>query len=211
MTRDVANFVNLCESCKVNKPKNKVKVPMVLTKTPQKPFDLLIIDTIGPLTRSNNNNAYVLTIICELSKYLITIPMHDKSANTVARAIVENVILKFGMFRDLLSDCGTEFRNSILAELVNNFNIKQNFSTPYRHETVGSVERNHRFFNEYIRAYVTNMSDWEEYLGYFTFCYNISTHASFEHKYSPFELILSKKANLPNFVNNSEIDPVYNF
>ncbi|RYX80263.1 transposase, partial [bacterium] len=198
MTRDIAKFVNSCELCKINKPSNKVKAPMALTKTPQKPFDLLIIDTVGPLPKSINNNSYILTIICELSKYLITIPIHDKSANTVARAIVENIILKFGMFKDILSDCGTEFKNAILAELASTFNIKQHFSTPYRHETVGSVERNHRFFNEYIRAYVNNMSQWEEYLAYFTFCYNISTHSSFNHKYSPYELIFSKKANLPN-------------
>lgn len=211
MSKDVAKFVNSCEKCKVNKPRNKVKAPMVLTKTPQKPFDLLIIDTVGPLPTSDNGNSYILTIICELSKYLITCAIPNKSANTVAKAIMNNVILKFGMFKEILSDQGSEFKNRTLAALFELLDIKQHFSTAYRHETVGSVERNHRFFNEYLRAYVTNMSQWEQYLPYFTFCYNISPHSSFSHEFSPFELIFSKKANLPNFVNESDIEPVYNY
>lgn len=49
MQKDVANFVNSCEKCKTNKPKNKIKMPMMITPTPQKPFDTVIIDTVGPL------------------------------------------------------------------------------------------------------------------------------------------------------------------
>ena len=211
MSREIAKFVNNCDKCKVNKPKTKTKAPMVLTKTPQKPFDLLIVDTVGPLPKSNYGNSYILTIICDLSKYLITCPIPDKSAKTVAKAMVDNCILIFGMFKELRSDCGTEYKNAILAELCDLLNINQVFSTPYRHETVGSIERNHRFFNEYIRAYVNNLSDWEDYLRYFSFCYNISTHSSFDHKFSPFELVFSKKATLPTYLHDTDIDPIYNF
>lgn len=35
------------------------------------------------------------------------------------------------------------------------------------------------------------MNDWEEYAGYFSFCYNIS------HKYSTYELVFGKKPVLP--------------
>lgn len=211
MTRDVAKFVKSCNKCKLNKPKIKVKAPMTITKTPQKPFDVVIIDTVGPLPKSNYGNVYILTMICDLSKYLVTCPIPDKSANTVAKAIVNNFILKYGMIKELRSDCGTEYRNQVLSELCQLLNIDKKFSTPYRHESVGTVERNHRFFNEYIRAYVNNINDWEEYLTYFTFCYNISTHSSLDDKYTPFELVFSKKALIPDYLDNSEIDPIYNY
>lgn len=142
-------------------------------------------------------------MIDDFSKYLISCPIPDKSANTVAKAVMNNLILKFGMIRELRSDRGTEFCNQVMTQLCKLLNINQQFSTAYRHETVGSVERNHRFYNEYIRAYVNNLDEWENYLPYFTFCYNITTHSSFDNKYSPFELIFSKKAIIPDYLDNN--------
>lgn len=74
---------------------------------------------------------------------------------------------------------------------------------------MGSIERNHRFFNQYIRSYVDGVAEWESYLKYFTFCYNISTNASLDDKFTPFELVFGKKATLP-YDLTSRIDPIYN-
>lgn len=53
------------------------------------------------------------------------------------------------------------------------------------------------------------MDEWETYLKYFTFLYNTSTHASFNNKFTPFELVFSKKANMPFDLSNN-IDPFHN-
>lgn len=210
MHRDIAKFVKQCEKCALCKPKHGVKVPMKITHTPQRPFDVVIIDTIGPLPKSHNGNQYAVTLVCDLTKYLVTIPISDKSANTVAKAIFTNFILVYGPMQGIRTDNGTEYKNSIISELCQLLNVKHDFSVPYRHESVGSIERNHRFFNEYIRAYVNNVSEWEDYLRYFTFCYNISTHTSFDDKFTPYELIFSRKANLPFNLVNNQVDPIYN-
>lgn len=54
------------------------------------------------------------------------------------------------------------------------------------------------------------MSQWEEYLKYFTFCYNVTENSALNGKFSPFELIFSKKPNLPTELLNGTIDPIYN-
>lgn len=61
----------------------------------------------------------------------------------------------------------------------------------------GTVERNHRVFNEYLRSYM-NGDDWEEHLKHSTFCYNISYNASNDHQYTPYEIVYGKQCNLPN-------------
>lgn len=58
MTKTISKFIKSCEICHLNKPKHRVKVPMMITNTPQKPFDIVIIDTIGPLAKSDNGNMY---------------------------------------------------------------------------------------------------------------------------------------------------------
>lgn len=66
---------------------------MQLTPIPQRPFDSVIIDTIVPLQRSNLGNKYAVTMICDLTKYLIAVPIADKTARSVAKAIFEKFIL----------------------------------------------------------------------------------------------------------------------
>ncbi|XP_067633073.1 retrovirus-related Pol polyprotein from transposon 412 isoform X3 [Eurosta solidaginis] len=211
MTRDIAKFVKNCEKCLLNKVKPKTKENLVLTETPCKPFDIVVIDTIGPLPQSDNGNKFAVTIICDLSKYLVTIAIPDKSAKTVASAIFENFILIYGIMKTIKTDLGTEYKNEIFSELTKLLKIEHKFSTAYHHETLGTVERNHRVFNEYLRSFLNpNFSDWDVYLKYFTFLHNTTTNTVFDNKFSPYELVFGKAANLPKELQTDKIDPIYN-
>lgn len=211
MSKDVAKYVKNCKICQLNKPKAKNIEEMTLTKTPQRPFDVVIIDTMGPLTTSLNGNKYALTMICDLTKYLITAPLKTKTANEVAKAIFDNFILKHGPMKQIRTDMGTEYCNSVLKELCELMKVDHKTSTAYHHQSVGTIERNHRTFNEYLKSYLSDELDkWDVYLSYFTFCYNITENSSNNNKYSPFELVYGRKVNLPNELLNGQIDPLYN-
>lgn len=207
--KDVANYVKNCEKCLTNKVKSSCKAPMMITPTPSKTMEVIIIDTLGPLPETKNGNKYAITMICDLSKYVILAPAQDKSAKTVARVLFERLIAEFGPIRELRSDRGTEFVNETLKELSKILNFEQKISTAYHHETVGSIERNHRTFNEYARIYISDMSEWDEYLPHFQFCYNINKSGAFGDRYSPFEIMFGKRAIL-NSINVKRIDPIYN-
>lgn len=92
---------------------SKTKENFVHTITPNKAFQIISMDTIGPFTKSNKGNRYALTIQCELSKYVIVTPIVDKQANTLARAFVENFILIYGCPSVIKTDMGTEYRNEV--------------------------------------------------------------------------------------------------
>lgn len=209
MTRDIAEFVKVCENCNVNKVKVANKEYLTFTPTPFKPFDIVVMDTIGLLPQSNFGNKFALTIMCDLTKYLVT-SIPDKSTTTVARAIFENFILVYGSMNSIKSDLGTEYKNEILCQLNKLLKIKHNFSTAYHHETVGRVERNHRVFNEYLRTFVDeSLSDWDTYLRYFTFFHNTTTNTAFDNKFIPYELIFGKTPALPHDLKKQTVDPVY--
>lgn len=211
MTRDITSYIKNCQSCRFSKLKPGNTEKMTITPTPIEPFHEIVIDTVGPLTKSSNNNLYILTMMCELTKYLIAVPMSDKTAEMVASVIFKHLILVYGPIKQIKSDRGTEFNNSVITELCKLMDMKKTISTAYHHQTLGTVERNHRNLNEYIRAYISeNITDWEHYLEYFVFCYNTTNHSSFEEKYSPFELVFGRRAKLPTIFNSDKIDPVYN-
>lgn len=211
MVRDVADHVRKCHKCQTNKIKTHTKLPLCITDTPGNTFDKLSIDTIGPMPRSLNNYIYAVTVICNLSKFLIIIPIENKESKSVAEAIVNNVFLPYGLCRTILTDMGTEYVNNLFSEVSKILQIEHLKSTPYHPQTVGSIERSHRTLNEYLRSHLnTESSDWDSFVKYFAYTYNITPHSSFNFKLSPFELMFGRKPITPDTFNNLKIDPIYN-
>ena len=206
MNKMVKNYINKCESCTRNKQIRHSKEKMVITNTPSRSFETIAIDTVGPL-RISNDQRYILTIQCELTKYVEAIPMPNKEAKTVAKALVENIILKYGNFKNIKTDLGTEFMNEIIKNICQLFKINHLTSTAYHHETLGSIERNHRVLNEYLLSFAQDYT-WDEWIPYFVFSYNITPHT--DTGYSPYELIFGKVANLPDEISNRNDNIIYN-
>ncbi|RYX87425.1 hypothetical protein EON73_01410, partial [bacterium] len=211
MLKDIVKYTENCEICKKNKMLTRTKEQMILTKTPQKSFELVIIDTIGPITQKDGSKINIVTMICDLTKYLVCAPVPDKSAKEVAKAIFEHFILIYGPMKEIRSDRGTEYINQVIQELCKLLKIDHKSSTAHHHESVGTIERNHKEFNKYIRIYFENNNeDWKTYIKYFTFCYNIAKNGSNNLNYSPYELVFAKKPIIPPDILNGRIDPIYN-
>jgi len=90
------------------------------------------------------------------------------------------------------------------------FKIENITSTAHHHQTVGTIERSHRPFNEYIRSYISvDKTEWDVWLQYFVFCFN--TTPSMAHNYCPYELVFGKTNSLPKeFICIENIEPIYN-
>lgn len=193
------------------KPNRKTREELLLTETPCKPIDIVQIDTVGPLPKSHNGNQYAITLIDEMSKWLVIIPSPGKSAREIAYAIFHHFILIYGPMKTLKSDRGTEFVNEVNQELCKLLKIKHNISTSYHHETVGAIERSHRTLNEYLRKYLNGkMSDWDTFSFYFQFVYNTTKHDGLLNKYSPFEILFLRKNTMPKEILQGKVDPQYN-
>ena len=206
MNKMVKNYVNKCTDCTKNKQIRHVKERLTITDTPQSSFETISMDTVGPL-RICNDKRYILTVQCELTKYIEAIPMENKEAKTIAKALIENIILKYGNFKKIKTDLGTEFINETMKKICQTLNIEHITSTAYHHETLGSIERNHRVLNEYLLSF-TKDNIWDEWIPYFVFSYNITPHT--DTGYSPYELIFGKVANLPNEEILQSDNKIYN-
>lgn len=153
MSKDVAKYVKNCKKCLLNKVKSTTREEMTITRTPQGTFDTVFVDTIGPLPKMNSRNEYVVKLICDLSKFLVAVPTRTKDANTVARAMFEHFVLIFGPMMELISDQGTEYKNQIVKKLCELVGVEQQFKTAHHHQSIGSIERNHRSFNKYLHSF----------------------------------------------------------
>jgi Integrase zinc binding domain/Integrase core domain len=108
-----------CQQCDVcsrvhrGQPPKQGKLKPLLANGP---MDRLHIDLCGPFPRSNGFT-WILTCIDAFTRYLTAVPLKEKTAKVVARALMENVFCKLGMARQIVSDLGPEFQNSILRSL----------------------------------------------------------------------------------------------
>lgn len=209
MKSRIRKIISACLDCKKNKSSKFIKEKMQITDTPNTSFEVIAIDTVGPFHRASNNNRYVLTIIDELTKYVILKPIPNKESSTIAKAFVESFILKYGAVQKIKSDCGSEYVNSLFDDINKLLGIRHSHSTPHRPQTIGSLERNHKNLNEFLRIYVNkHLNDWDQWIAYYEFCYN--TTPCVATGYTPFELVYGKKANLPIDLCSDTIDPLYN-
>lgn len=207
--KDVEHFIKKCDDCQRYKHSNQNREPMCLTDTATTAFERVFLDIVGPLNTDNDENKYILTIQCDLTKFVECYPIRNKEAETVAKNYVENFILRFGIPKIVVTDQGTEFMASVFQEICKLLEIKRLHSTAYHHQTLGAIENTHKHLGAYLRMQLNKYpSTWSTWVPYWAFSYNTTVHSSTD--YSPFELVFGKKVNLPSNLLN-QVEPIYNF
>jgi hypothetical protein len=166
----------------------------------------MAMDIMGPLTQSGKEgNQYILVMGEYLTRYIITAPMPDQTAETVARTFVNNVILIHGVPEKVLTDQGTNFQSDLMNILYKQYGITRVKTTAYRPQCDGMVERVNRTLADIIASYVSEEpSKWSDFLPSATFAYNTAVHSS--TGYSPFYLMYGREATEPQDM----IQPVRN-
>ena len=196
MRSDIENFVKYCESCQKKKiVRVKTRQPMKITDTPKEAFDKVQMDLVGPLPRTTDGNIYILTLQDCLTKYSEAIPIPDQEAITVAMALAENFITRFGCPRSIQTDQGSNFMSQLFSSFCKIFKIRQFKSTAYHPQSLGALERSHSVLVEYLRHFA-NTKDWDKWLRFAMFSYNSSVHEA--TRFTPHELIFGKKARIPS-------------
>lgn len=209
LKHDVAKFVNKCDECQRYKHSRSHKEPLTLTTTASSAFEKIFLDLVGPLNQDNEDNRYILTVQCELTKFVGAYPIKSKEAETVAKSFVQNFILQYGIPQEIVTDQGTEFLACVFRESARVLGIKQLHSCAYHHETLGSLENTHKSLGAYLRIQTSKFQDtWSPWVPFWAFAFNNTVHS--ETKYTPFELVFGKTCKLPtSLLNNNQ--PIYNF
>lgn len=208
LKKDIEAFVSKCISCQKNKHKKHVKEPMCITSTASSGFEKIYLDTVGPLPKDDAGNVYILTLQCELTKYVEAYSVPNKETSTIARAFVENFVLRYGIPKEIASDKGTEFVSSVMDEVAQILGINKIVSTPYHHQSIGSLENTHKSLGTFLRIQAQeNTRSWSSWVPYWCFSYNTSMHT--ETQYTPYELIFGKVCNLPSNILTDTVDPIY--
>src|SRR5271165_3571642 len=165
--KDVERIVRTCEVCNRYRSGPSTKQGELQSQPSNYPMQKFHIDLTGPHPRSKNGFVYVFTGICNFTKYLIAVPIRDKTAITVARVLVKYVYLQYGAVDIQVSDNGGEFINDISREVNEVMGIQGIHITAYRASSNGVCERVHRSIHSILAKTIhANQRDWCELLPY---------------------------------------------
>lgn len=208
MSNDIKKFIEDCTVCEKSKVHKHTHTPLQITSVANAPFQKIYIDFVGEINpNSDDGHKHIMTIACDLSKYVIMQPVHDCTALTAARVIVEEVCLVFNIPKVIVSDNGPAFIAETFREITKLMEIKHVKIAPY-HPQSNAVERYHRTLGQYIRAYTQKQKGaWHKYLKFFTFSYNNTIHSA--TGYSPHMLVFGYEIELPSSINRQR--PEYNY
>ena len=134
---------------------------MIITDTPIEAFDKVSIDTVGKLRTTPDGNKHLLTMQCNLTKYVILVPIPDIRATTIADALARHLLCQFGAHRAILSDRGTSFLSEIIEKMLQICKIHRLTTSGYRPQTNRSLERSHAPLGDFIRSYSDSYDDWD--------------------------------------------------
>ena len=160
------------------------------------PFERIAVDLMGPFEKTGNDNLYIAVFQDYFSKWVIAEPIKDKTAIAVADVFYTKWIALFGCPQILHSDRGGEFKADIIARLCDLLRIKKTFTSTYRPESDGMLERSMRTIQALLRAFVNKArDDWDDHLPAVLCAYRATPHDS--TGLSPFKMLFGHEVTLP--------------
>ena len=208
----VEEHINACRQCKLRKANtHAARLPLQRYSISVKPFETVHIDLTGRLVRSTLGFEYILVIKCALTQWIELIPIRNKSAEEVQRALIDRVFMVHGSIKRLISDNGQEFKGK-LSEVINYLvNNKSTTITPYNPQSNSRVEQANSTIKSMLHMYIQeNQKDWDLWLPVIAHAYR--TTVSVATGFSPFFLVFGREAVQPteawiqDFANSNKVN-----
>ena len=130
MNKDIHKYIANCAL--YHREKAKIQnYPLQMMEIPNKPFNKITIDLVTECKTSTSGNKHIHTIINHLTGLLEAFPIPDKSADTIVSTFINKYLPIHMCPRYILSDNGTEFKNTLMDQVLKQLGIEWIFSAPY--------------------------------------------------------------------------------
>ena len=100
-----------------------------------RPLSRLSMD-LKIMPRSNKGHKYILSIIDEVTNYLITVPIYQSKAEETGDALIEHAVMKYCVPDCIIMDQESAFMSSLINYFFSKLDIKIKTVAPYNNQSL---------------------------------------------------------------------------
>ncbi|XP_055880846.1 uncharacterized protein LOC129925304 [Biomphalaria glabrata] len=193
MKTTIAKYIGSCDICQKKEAKGRMgKAPLQAMDEPTEPFQKIAIDIIGPLTKTESNSRYILTIIDMFTRYPEAVALSNIDTENIINGLTQKWITRYGMPKILLTDNASQFRSEQFKKWMEQSGMRHMTSSVYHAEGNGTCE----WFNGGLKRALAkivqnNQSHWDRYINFVLFAHRNNVHEATQ--FSPYELVYGRK------------------
>ena len=193
--QSVESKIQTCPRCvRAKAPHLPARAPLCSITT-TRPLELVCMDFLS-LENSKGGHNSVLVITDHYTKYACAFPTRNQEAKTVAKLLVEEFIVHYGIPERLHSDQGRCFDGKIIRNMCKMMGIEKSRTTPYHPEGDGITERFNRTLISMLKTLEPDQKqNWKAHVAPLVHAYNCTRHDS--TGFTPFYLMFGRTPRLP--------------
>ena len=148
-----------------------------MMEIPDRPFDKITIDVRTECETSNSGNKHIPTIIDHLMGWPEAFPIPDKTADTIVSTIINQYLPVHMCPMYILSDNSTEFKNSLMDQVLKQLGIERIFSAPYHPQNNRKLEVFHKYLKPTLEKLCEkDLSNWDKYINQVLASYRVTSN-----------------------------------
>jgi hypothetical protein len=131
LIKDCIESVKKCHPCQIFSQKMRAH-----------PAPMFPVITIGPFTKwgidyttcnppSARGHRYIIVAVDYFTKWVEAMPTFKDDGETATLFLFNQIIARFGVPREIVTDHGSHFQNQMMSELTSKLGLRQEHSSPY--------------------------------------------------------------------------------
>ena len=178
LRKDVRHHVQSCVECQRYKASNMKPAGLLQTPVMAQRFESLAMDLYGPLPKTPDGKRWVFAVEDTATRWLELFPLEKATAEACAKCLVDEVILRYGTPRKVISDNGTQFVGEVMQQVAYCLGFTQ-VLTPLYYPAANPEERRNRELTVQLSILVEREHDmWSAALPTVRFAMNNAVHAA---------------------------------
>lgn len=170
--KDITEYCRKCVECQKYKAANHKPFGLLKTPVMSQRFEVLAVDLFGPLPETDDGYKHILILEDVCTRWVELYSLKLATALDCAIILINEVFLRFGFPRRLISDNGVQFVSEIMQQALYCLGINQNL-TPFYHPSANPVERRNRDLKTQLGILVgPHHREWAKFLPSIRFAMN---------------------------------------
>lgn len=205
MLRMGSQYVRNCPSCQKFKASQQISPGQMHATNVDHPWEIVTVDLIGPLPRSNSGNTWLLVMQDKCTKWVELTPLRKATGKAVTEALKRQICLRHGCPKSVLSDNGRQFISADFKDLLSRWHIQHRQTPPYTPQC-NPVERTNRVIKTMIAQNIEkSQKTWDILLPELAFAYNTARHDS--TSFTPAYLNFGRELKIPGSLDRQKSLP----